>query len=74
MLKMIEELIKNDKKNVTDFSWAFFGNTLFNLFAKSTNQLIYYFSGNLDDFDASNTFAFLDKTVGVVITRKIQEM
>ncbi|ABD46453.1 type IV secretion system protein [Neorickettsia sennetsu] len=56
---------------VSDYSWKFFGETIFDLFVNSSNELIYYFTGNLSGkYSPDSTFEFLDRTVGVIITNQ----
>ncbi|AHX11742.1 cagA exotoxin family protein [Neorickettsia helminthoeca str. Oregon] len=56
---------------VSDYSWHFFGETIFNLFINSSNELIYYFTGNLSGkYAPDNTFEFLDRTAGVILTNQ----
>lgn len=55
----------------TDTSWKLFGQNLFDLFVRTTNQLIFYFSNNFTgNFETDKTFVFLDRTVGVILTRE----
>ncbi|KYH12793.1 type IV secretion system protein [Neorickettsia sp. 179522] len=56
---------------VSDYSWKFFGETIFDLFVNSSNELIYYFTGSLSGkYSPDSTFEFLDRTVGVIITNQ----